>query len=97
MAIDFITGVLQIANVFLAIVAGVIAASLFQASSQKQLRPWRPLIAVLILFAVEEILGGLRSFNIYANPWITHVVPSFMFGFLIWALIRQINLVRGEN
>jgi len=96
MAIDFVTGVLQIANVFLAIVAGLFAAGLFAISKEKQLRPWQPLAIALFLFAVEEIFGGLRSFSIYSNPWITHVIPSFILAFLIWALILQLNLVKKD-
>ena len=95
--VEYITGVLQIANVFLAIVAGLIAATLFEASKEKQLLAWRPLVIVLILFAVEEIFGALRSFAIFSTPWITHVIPSFILGFLIWALIRQIAIARGAS
>ncbi len=93
MAIDFITGVLQIANFVLAVVAGLIAASLFEVSSKKELRAWKPLAVALVFFAVEEIFGGLRSFNIYASTWITHVVPSIILGFLIWALVLQIEVI----
>jgi len=94
MAIDFVTGVLQTANVFLAVVAGLIAAGLFALSREKQLKPWKPLTIALIFFAIEEIFGGLRSFNIYSNPWITHVIPSIILAFLIWALLSQIWTVK---
>jgi len=94
MAIDFITGVLQIANFFLSIVAGLIAASLFEASKKKELRAWKPLTVALILFAFEEIFGGLRSFSIYSNAWITHVIPSAILAFLIYSLIVQINVIK---
>ena len=97
MAIDFVTGVLQIANFFLAIVAGLIAATLFAVSKKGDLKAWRPLAVALVLFAAEEIFGGLRSFNIYSNAWITHVIPSFILGFLIYALVLQIETVRGAR
>ena len=97
MAIDFTTGVLQIANFFLAIVAGLIAASLFAVSKKSELKAWKPLAIALVLLALEEIFGGLRSFNIYSNPWITHVIPSFILGFLIYALVLQIETVRGTR
>ena len=93
MAIDFITGVLQIANFILAVVAGLVAASLFEASAKRDLRAWKPLAIALIFFAIEEIFGGLRSFNIYSNPWITHVIPSIILGFLIWSLVLQLEVV----
>lgn len=94
MPIDFITGVLQIANFVLSVVAGLFAASLFAVSKYKELRPWRPLAVALVFFALEEIFGGLRSFGIYSNPWITHVIPSIILAFLIYALSLQINVVR---
>jgi len=95
MAIDFITGVLQIANFFLAIVAGIFSASLFAISGEKDLKAWKPLAIALVLLAAEEIFGGLRSFNIYSNPWITHIIPSFILGFLIYAIAVQIHIVSG--
>ena len=92
--IDFITGVLQIANFCLVVVAGLIAAALFAVSKKSELRAWKPLTIGLIFFALEEIFGILRSFGIYSNPWITHVIPSIILGFLIWGLITQINVVK---
>ena len=46
------------------------------------------------VFAVEEILGALRSFNIYSTPHLTHIVPSFILAFLIWALVLQIKVAK---
>ena len=94
--VDFITGMLQIANVFLAVVAGVIASTIFKVSKKKLLKAWRPLVIVLILFAVEEIVGSLKSFGIFSTPYLTHIIPSFILGFLIWSLVRQINISRGD-
>ncbi len=93
--VDYISGVLQIANVFLAVVAGLIAATLFEVSKKKELSAWRPMAAVLILFAVEEIVKALRSFDIWSTAYLTHVIPSFVLGFLIWALVKQIQIERG--
>jgi peptidoglycan/LPS O-acetylase OafA/YrhL len=93
MSLQFIEGVLQIANVFLSIVAGIIAASLFKSSTRhKLLKPWRYLIAVLILFALVLIFGALRSFNIFESPFITHIIPTVMLALLIVALVQQINI-----
>lgn len=94
MAIDYLTGVLQIANFCLAIVAGLVAASFFEISGKKQLKAWKPLAIALIFFAVEEIFGVLRSFNVYSNPWVTHVIPSVIIMFLIYALVIQIMMIR---
>ena len=92
--IDFVTGVLQVANVFLAIVAGLFAATLFEISKKKELRAWIPLALALIFFTLEEIFGGLRSFAIYSNPWVTHIIPSIILGLLIYSLILQINVLK---
>jgi hypothetical protein len=92
--IDFTTGVLQIANLVLALVAGLIAATLFEASKKKELRAWKPMTIALIFFALEEIFGGLRSFAVYSNSWITHVIPSIILAFLIWGLVAQINVIK---
>ena len=94
----FAEGMLQIGNVFLSIVAGVIAITLFRKFHEHAaLRPWKYLTAVLCLFAVEEILGALRSFGIFSSPFLTHVVPSIMMIVLIMAIVLEIIYVKhGE-
>lgn len=94
MAIDPITGTLQTANVFLAIVAGFVAASLYKSSAKQEFRAWRILVFALILFSFEEIVGAIRSFGIYESPFLTHVIPSLILGLLIWGLIVQIDVAR---
>jgi len=89
--VQYIEGILKIANLFLAVVAGIIALTLFKAS-KKQLAPWRILIIALIFFAVQEILGALRAFNIYESPYLTHIIPTAILGLLIFALVLQINV-----
>lgn len=88
-------GILQIANVFLAIVAGIIALTLFkQAWKKESLKAWRPLIFGLVFFAVEEILGALRAFGIFSSPYLTHVVPSIILGLLITAVVLEIDVIK---
>ncbi len=94
MAIDYITGVLQIATLFLAIVAGFIAASLYKSSGKKEFAAWKPLIAALIFFSLEEVVAALRSFGIYESPFLTHVIPSIILGLLIWAIVLQMDIAR---
>jgi len=95
--VQFIEGILKIANVFLSIVAGVIAISLFKVSHQiKELKPWKLLIIGLVLFVVQEILGALRAFRIYETPHLTHIVPTAILGLLIWALVLQIRITKGK-
>ena len=93
---DWIYGITQLAAVFLSIVAGFIAISMFQqAARSKYLAAWKPMLIALVLFVVEEILGVLRTFGIWSTPYLTHVVPSFILVFLIAALVKQINITRG--
>jgi len=90
--IGYLEGILKIANLFLSLVAGFVGIFLFKASTKKSyLKPWYLLILVLILFAMQEIFGALRAFEIYTNPFITHILPTIILGLLIWALILQIN------
>jgi predicted membrane-bound dolichyl-phosphate-mannose-protein mannosyltransferase len=90
--VGYLEGILKIANLFLSVIAGIIAISLFKYSREdNNLKSWYILIVVLILFAVQEILGALRAFQIYSTPHLTHVNPSIMLGLLIWALALQVK------
>ena len=95
-AYDWIYGIAQLAAAFLSILAGIIAISMLRASTkQKLLKAWKMLIVALVLFAVEEILGALKTFGVYSTPHLTHIVQSFILVFLIAALIIQINVNKG--
>ena len=88
----FIEGILKIANIFLAVVAGGIALTLFKISSKRNiLKAWRYLIVALVLFAVQETLGALRAFNIYESSYLTHVIPTIILVLLVLALSQQIR------
>ena len=85
--VEYLAGVLQIANVFLIIIAAFFALSLFKVSHKtKHLRPWKILILVAVLFAVEEILGALLAFNKISPTFLTHLIPSIMMVLLIFAV-----------
>lgn len=91
--LQFIEGILKIANIFLIIIAAVIASSMFKAAGKKKdLRPWTILIIVLILFTLQEILGGLRAFLIWDPGAITRIIPTAMLGLIIWALALNMNV-----
>ena len=93
--LNFVEGIFKIANLFLSLIAGVLAISLFTLSSKKKhkkLIPWKVLIIALIFFVIQEVLGALRAFRIFESPYLTHVVPTVILGLLILALILQINL-----
>lgn len=91
--VQYFEGVLQIANVFLAVVAGFIAASLFRVSHKRDLlKPWKALIIALILFAIEEIFGALNAFQLLAPSFITHLIPTFILLLLIYSIDLQTKL-----
>lgn len=91
----YIEGILKLANLFLALVAAAIGIGLFRSSFKDRiLRAWKPLAVALVLFAVQQILGALRAFGIYESAYLTHVNVSVLLGFLIYALILQINVTR---
>src|SRR3989344_7064699 len=93
---DYALGTAQIASVFLMIVAGIIALTMFHIShKQADLKAWKWIIIALVLFAIEEILGALKSFGIFSTPYLTHIVPSFILIFLITALVVQLQVNRG--
>lgn len=79
------------AAAILSVFAGLIAAQFFILSSKrKNLSAWRFLAIALILFTIEEILGTLATFGVFVTEYLTHVVPTFILGFLIAALVKQI-------
>jgi len=93
--LEYIEGIIKIANVFLAIVAGIIAISLFKVShKRKELQPWRLLIVALVFFSIQEILGALRAFRIFESPYLTHIIPTAMLVLLLSAIILQINITK---
>lgn len=93
----FYVGVLQLTVVFLSIAAGIISIALFKLSKgDKTLLAWKTLMIVLLLFAIVEIIGILDAFNIMREiNYLRHVVPSFIMGFLIIAVVRQINITKA--
>ena len=95
--IDFYEGIIKIANVVLSVIAGYIAVSLMLVSKEKQLKSWKALVFALVFFMVQEILGALRAFNIFSTPHLTHIVPSIVLGFLIYALGLQIYVNLTEK
>ena len=93
---DWVYGIANITNVFLSLIAGFIALSLFEhASQRKYLGAWKLLIIALVMFTLEEVVGALKVFGVWSTPWLTHVIPSLVLVFLIAALVRQINITRG--
>jgi len=95
MGLIAVEGIFQIANLFIAIAAGIIASTLFKrAWKTEKLKAWVPLIFALILFAFQQIIAALRSFHIYSTPYLTHIVPTLILGCLITAVILEIDVKR---
>jgi len=93
---DWVYGITTLTVVFLSIIAGFIAITMFETTRQrKYLSAWKYLLVALILFAIEELVGTMKIFGIWSTPWLTHVIPSFILVFLIAALLRQIDITRG--
>jgi len=56
--VQYLEGLLKIANLFLALIAGAIGISLIRIShKKKKLNAWVILIIALMFFAVQEVLG----------------------------------------
>jgi hypothetical protein len=86
-------GILKIANLVLAVIAGITATTLFMKAWQKsELKAWRYLIFALILFAFQEALGALRAFGVFSSPYLTHINVSVILGLLIGAIILEIDV-----
>ncbi len=93
---DWLYGTSTIATVFLAIVVGIIALSLFEAAfKKKELKAWRFLIVCLVFFALVEFFGALKVFGIYPTPHITHVLAGVVLAAMIASLVNQIYINRG--
>lgn len=94
---QYLEGILKIANLILALVAGIIGISLIKTSKKrKELNAWILLIVALIFFAVQEIFGALRAFKIFESPYLTHIIPTVILILLIVALLKQIHIQKGR-
>lgn len=95
---DWVYGIATLTTVFLSIIAGFIALSMFEHAKQRKiLGAWKPLSIALVLFMLEEIVGTLKIFGVWSTPWLTHVIPSFILVFVIAALLKQINITKGYD
>lgn len=96
---DWIYGVAQIAAGVLAVIASVICIIVLRSSKTRILRAWVPLLFGIILFIIEQIIGGLRTFAIVPSTgiwvFIIHVLVSGILCMLIVALLVQLQVNRG--
>ncbi len=88
---QYLEGILKIANFVLALIAGFLAVSFLRQLSGKEHKSWKILMFALLFFGVQMILGAFRAFGIFSTPHLTHVVPSIILGLIIWALSNQIH------
>lgn len=93
---DWIFGSAELAAAFLSVIAAIVAISMLKKSrQQKILGAWKWLIVALVIFAIEEVIGALKTFGVYSTPHLTHVIPFFILLFVIIALVVQINITKG--
>lgn len=92
---DWIYGVAQFAAGFLAVIAAFIALTMFRKAEQKPLKAWIYLLIGVIFFAIEEVIGALKTFGIFETQYLTHVIPGIIMALLITALVVQTNIARG--
>lgn len=94
---QYLEGILKIANLVLAFIAGIIGISLIKISrKRRELNAWVALIVALVFFAIQEILGALRAFKIFESPYLTHVIPTVILALLVVALLKQIHIQKGR-
>jgi len=95
--VQYLEGILKIANLVLALVAGIMGISLIKISKKrKELNAWVILIIALIFFAIQMIFGALRAFKIFESQYITHIIPTVILILLIIALIKQMHIQKGK-
>ena len=87
---DWIYGIAQLTAVFLAVVAGFVAVKSLRSSKGNKFLAWKFLFTALVLFAVNEILGALDTFDVIEPVFWTYLIPLFVFLSFITALILQI-------
>ena len=93
---DFLYGIAQLAAGFLAVIAGIIALTMFRISHERsELRAWKYLLSALIVFVVVEVIGGLGAFGVHIAQFWTHVLVSLILFLVIIALLVQIHVNRG--
>lgn len=95
MFLEFLEGIIKIGIIILSVFAGMIGLNLLKdQTGQKDNLSWKILIVVVFLFIIQEFLGTLRAFGIWENPYITHIVPTFMLIMLIIAL--NLEIIRNK-
>jgi len=72
----YVEGIFQVANLLLSVVALVLASLLFFRYNVPALRPWSFVVVGIVLFMTILVFGVLRSFGLYENSYITHVLTG---------------------
>lgn len=94
----FINGILQLAGLFLAIAAGILAISLFKVSSKTQrLWSWKVLIAALVVFAIHKVFSALYAFNVLRTPYLGQLLPFAILALTFWAVIFQFHIIKAKE
>ena len=88
----YLEGIFQSTNIILASVALVLVLLLFRHYKHPEVKPFRYLALAMLVFIVLLLFAALRSFGIYENPYITHVLPTPILLILLYAVYLEIKL-----
>ncbi len=93
---EWMYGVAQLAAAFLAFFSALLSLWILGlVHARPTLKAWRFLLVAVVFFSAEEILGSLAVFGVYKTPYLTHIIPSIILGFLIAALVKQTEITKG--
>lgn len=95
----YLIGAIQIVVVLLCIYGFFLFFRLFgklnNTKERDKYSAWKYLFIALILYAIEEVIGILDAFNILREyNYLRHVIPSFLLIVLIFAVTKQISVLR---
>tara|TARA_Y100000310_G_scaffold101887_1_gene100009 strand:- start:10277 stop:10567 length:291 start_codon:yes stop_codon:yes gene_type:complete len=95
--VEVLAGTFATSAAFLSIMVACYAVHMMRlVHGEARLKPWKILLIALFLFTIEEVLGALKYFDIYKHPFLTHIIPSFILGLIIYALVLEIIIVKTQ-
>ncbi|MBD3209498.1 hypothetical protein GF367_03705 [Candidatus Woesearchaeota archaeon] len=94
MAYDYLSGILEIANVFISLFVLIYAWSfLRQTADVKDRKPWVFLFVAAIVFFLFEVVGVLDVFNISKVPGLRSFLESAFIALILFVFIFQYDLI----
>jgi hypothetical protein len=96
---DYVYGVAQLAAGILAIMVGFVCFPMLGKTRERKQAAWKPLLLGLILFVLEEVIGGLRTFGVVPDAGIwkfsVHIIVSAILALMIGAVVMQTRINKG--